>query len=119
MDIYKRKRPEWIRQSKIKASNDGFQSFSEMDVRKQKDGIQKTPLQLARERHAQGTLEKAKRAEKAEKADKREKEKKETNEKKERREKEKKHDDRSARGSSKSSNSVVAGPAQTPAAAAW
>ena len=51
MDIYKRRRGEWIRQSKIKASNDGFQSFSELDVKHQ-DGKQKTPLELARERHA-------------------------------------------------------------------
>lgn len=51
MDIYKRRRAEWIRQSKIKASNDGFQSFSELDV-KHKDGKQKTPLEMARERHA-------------------------------------------------------------------
>lgn len=34
MDLYKRKRPEWVRQSKIKASNDGFQSFSELDKNK-------------------------------------------------------------------------------------
>lgn len=52
MDIYKRRRSEWVRQSKIKASNDGFQSFSELDERKKQNGEQKTPLQLARERHA-------------------------------------------------------------------
>lgn len=86
MDIYKRKRPEWIRQSKIKASNDGFQSFSELDVRKKKDGSQKTPLQLARERHMA--------------------------------KKEKQDKDRSGGKSNRSSNSVVAGPARTPAAAA-
>lgn len=34
MDLYKRKRAEWLRQSKIKASNDGFQSFSEVDKNK-------------------------------------------------------------------------------------
>ncbi|KAK5125116.1 hypothetical protein LTR85_000791 [Meristemomyces frigidus] len=51
MDIYKRKRAEWIRQSKVKASNDGFQSFSELDLNKKEGGV-KTPLQLARERHA-------------------------------------------------------------------
>ncbi|CAK1358913.1 unnamed protein product [Cercospora beticola] len=52
MDIYKRKRQEWIRQSRIKASNDGFQAFSEIEARKE-DGPRKTPLQMARERHAQ------------------------------------------------------------------
>ncbi|KAK5172907.1 Glutamate decarboxylase 2 [Saxophila tyrrhenica] len=54
MDLYKRKRPDWIRQSKIKASNDGFQSFSELDQHKgsQGQGKPKTPIELARERHA-------------------------------------------------------------------
>lgn len=51
MDIYKRKRSEWIRQSKIKASNDGFQSFAELELNKQENGAGKTPLQLAREKH--------------------------------------------------------------------
>jgi len=62
MDLYKRRRNEWIMQSKNKASNDGFQSFSEVDKNKMKsdsqDGdsstvnISKSPLELARERHA-------------------------------------------------------------------
>jgi len=69
MDLYKRRRSEWVLQSKNKASNDGFQSFSELDKNKKKieDSVQepqhdqekresntngKTPLQLARERHA-------------------------------------------------------------------
>lgn len=52
MDTYKRKRGEWVRQSKIKASNDGFQSFSELDAKQESNGTPKTPLQLARERHA-------------------------------------------------------------------
>ncbi|KAI7117577.1 PLP-dependent transferase, partial [Hortaea werneckii] len=64
MDLYKRKRHEWVRQSKIKASNDGFQSFSELEQNKEEGGQRaaggggagggagKTPLQLARERHA-------------------------------------------------------------------
>ena len=52
MDLYKRRRSDWIRQSKMKASNDGFQSFSELDLNKEKDGTPKTPIQLARERHA-------------------------------------------------------------------
>ena len=66
MDLYKRRRNEWVLQSKNKASNDGFQSFSELDKNLKKIGgdLQeaqehannanhgKTPLQLARERHA-------------------------------------------------------------------
>jgi nucleolar protein 9 len=52
MDLYKRRRTDWIRQSKVKASNDGFQSFSELDESKGPEGKPKTPLELARERHA-------------------------------------------------------------------
>lgn len=69
MDLYKRRRNEWVLQSKNKASNDGFQSFSELDKNLKKVEITqdgqgqparnntanangKTPLQLARERHA-------------------------------------------------------------------
>lgn len=52
MDLYKRRRQDWVKQSKVKASNDGFQSFAELDANKDKDGKAKTPIQLARERHA-------------------------------------------------------------------
>lgn len=61
MDLYKRRRGEWVKQSKIKASNDGFQSFSEVDTNlnnstkahdKKADGEKKSAIQLARERHA-------------------------------------------------------------------
>lgn len=58
MDIYKHRRHEWIRQSKVKASNDGFQSFSELDRNKHEGGIRKTPLDLARERHVKQREEK-------------------------------------------------------------
>ena len=64
MDIYKRRRADWVRQSKIKASNDGFQTFSEIDAKRDKDGSagpHKTPLQLARERHAQGKVHRDRR----------------------------------------------------------
>lgn len=73
MDIYKRRRPEWVRYSKIKASNDGFQSFSELDASTASgpngaapNTPQKTPLQLARERHARekANREKAKLSDK-------------------------------------------------------
>lgn len=64
MDIYKRKRGEWIRQSKIKASNDGFQSFSELDQNKEKTSGNegKSALQLAREKHAANKARKEQRA---------------------------------------------------------
>ncbi|QIX00334.1 hypothetical protein AMS68_005851 [Peltaster fructicola] len=52
MDMYKRRRADWVKQSKVKASNDGFQSFSEIDAHKNSNGDAKTPIQLARERHA-------------------------------------------------------------------
>ncbi len=52
MDLYKRRRQDWIKQSKVKASNDGFQSFAELDENKESTGIAKTPIEIARERHA-------------------------------------------------------------------
>ena len=57
MDMYKRRRGDWVRQSKNKASNDGFQSFSELeDVKSNGTATEykkkKSPLELARERHA-------------------------------------------------------------------
>jgi nucleolar protein 9 len=55
MDMYKRKRPDWVRQSRLKASNDGFQAFSEIDAKETK-----TPLQAARERHAQAKAKREK-----------------------------------------------------------
>lgn len=77
MDLYKRKRQEWIRQSKIKASNDGFQSFSELDLNKPNPSGQggqagqegksegKSAIQLARERHAANKARQAERRAKA------------------------------------------------------
>ena len=52
MDLYKRRRADWVKQSKIKASNDGFQSFAELDLNKDKSDKPKTAIELARERHA-------------------------------------------------------------------
>lgn len=42
MDLYKRKRGEWVRQSRIKASNDGFQTFSEVDKNKNNEKTERT-----------------------------------------------------------------------------
>lgn len=48
-----------MKQSKVKASNDGFQSFAELDLNKDKTGQAinqtgkpKTAIEMARERHA-------------------------------------------------------------------
>ncbi|KAF2767334.1 PLP-dependent transferase [Teratosphaeria nubilosa] len=81
MDLYKRRRQDWVKQSRVKASNDGFQSFSEIDKGKKLDGqaakepangdsavangIKKTPLELARERHAKRKAEKASKEQKS------------------------------------------------------
>jgi nucleolar protein 9 len=61
MDLYKRRRQDWVRQSKVKASNDGFQSFSELDESKEQNGKAKTPIELARERHARGRKQRERR----------------------------------------------------------
>jgi nucleolar protein 9 len=67
MDMYKRRRGDWVRQSKNKASNDGFQSFSELEDVKKNGAVgsteataqkKKSPLELARERHAKKKAEK-------------------------------------------------------------
>lgn len=63
MDLYKRKRGEWITQCRNKAGNDGFQSFSEIDEApggKNAPTNGKTALQLARERHVANKAKKAK-----------------------------------------------------------
>jgi len=56
MDMYKRRRGDWVRQSKNKASNDGFQSFSELeDVKNNGTATEykkkKSAIELAMERH--------------------------------------------------------------------
>lgn len=67
MDMYKRRRGDWVRQSKNKASNDGFQSFSELEDVKKNGAVgsveaapqkKKSPLELARERHAKKKADK-------------------------------------------------------------
>ena len=56
MDLYKRRRQDWVRQSKIKASNDGFQSFAELDEVKTEGAVggvgepvevKKSPIEVA------------------------------------------------------------------------
>ncbi|GAB7361327.1 hypothetical protein MBLNU230_g1383t1 [Neophaeotheca triangularis] len=67
MDMYKRRRGDWVKQSQNKASNDGFQSFEEVEGGaggngrgNAGEGVKKTPLQAARERHARNKAAKEK-----------------------------------------------------------
>lgn len=51
MDLYKRRRSEWVKHSNAKAGNDGFQAFP--DLRTQRENqAGKTKLEVARARHA-------------------------------------------------------------------
>ncbi|KAK5146227.1 hypothetical protein LTR04_001097 [Oleoguttula sp. CCFEE 6159] len=59
MDLYKRRRADWIKQSKNKAGNDGFQSLEDLDV--QAPAPPKSSIQLAREKHAAAKVKKEKR----------------------------------------------------------
>lgn len=80
MDLYKRRRQDWIRQSKVKASNDGFQSFAELDAIKEGAAGEgsgssgkvaqpkKTPIELARERHARNKAQDEQRGRKRSKS---------------------------------------------------
>ncbi|KAG8629945.1 hypothetical protein KVT40_001564 [Elsinoe batatas] len=64
MDLYKRRRPEWVMQSRNKASNDGFQSFEELDLNKKKmdtdiNGKKAEAIPVAGEVKQKSALEKA------------------------------------------------------------
>ncbi len=63
MDLYRRRRAEWVKQSRAKAGNDGFLGFPESIVESERGkqgvygggkvpGKEKSGLELARERHA-------------------------------------------------------------------
>ncbi|KAJ8105196.1 hypothetical protein OPT61_g10325 [Boeremia exigua] len=54
MDLYKRKRADWVKQSRYAAGNDGFQSFPEGngDSKQQQPGRHLTALERARQKHA-------------------------------------------------------------------
>ncbi|KAF2846035.1 ARM repeat-containing protein [Plenodomus tracheiphilus IPT5] len=58
MDLYKRKRNDWVKQSRYTAGNDGFQSFPESNVDAPQNNTQNragkhmTALELARQKHA-------------------------------------------------------------------
>ncbi|CBX98006.1 Nucleolar protein 9 [Plenodomus lingam] len=56
MDLYKRKRNDWVKQSRYTAGNDGFQSFPESDGdasnSQTRAGKHMTAIELARQKHA-------------------------------------------------------------------
>ncbi|KAI9697859.1 MAG: Nucleolar protein 9 [Bogoriella megaspora] len=64
MDLYKRKRADWVRHSRNAAGNDGFQSFPDGEDGKRGNSAQPSPakskIQLARERHAASKAQKQK-----------------------------------------------------------
>lgn len=80
MDLYKRKRGDWVKQSRWTAGNDGFQSFpesngdssatppgSQQNGHSQKGGKKLTAIELARQRHAAKNAESKKKEAHAEK----------------------------------------------------
>jgi len=85
MDLYKRKRGDWVKQSRYTAGNDGFQSFPESNgdssatppLRPQKNqpskGKHLSAIELARQKHAAKAAEKRKAEVQADKGNKREK----------------------------------------------
>ncbi|KAL1645854.1 Nucleolar protein 9 [Didymella pomorum] len=54
MDLYKRKRADWVKQSRYTAGNDGFQSFPESNghTEHKQPGRHLTALERARQKHA-------------------------------------------------------------------
>ncbi len=54
MDLYKRKRADWVKQSRYTAGNDGFQSFPESNGHgpSKQPGRHMSALELARQKHA-------------------------------------------------------------------
>ena len=53
MDIYKRRRADWVRHSRAAVGNESFQSFPDGEEPKQRQDVQpKSRIQLAREKHA-------------------------------------------------------------------
>ncbi|KAF2798260.1 ARM repeat-containing protein [Melanomma pulvis-pyrius CBS 109.77] len=70
MDLYKRRRADWVKQSKWTAGNDGFQSFPESNgdiLTNFKSGRQPTAIELARQKHAAAKATQAKKDTKKEK----------------------------------------------------
>ncbi|KAF1843639.1 ARM repeat-containing protein [Cucurbitaria berberidis CBS 394.84] len=70
MDLYKRNRYDWVKQSRYTAGNDGFQSFPESNTatspqnqHNHRSGRQMTAIELARQKHAASKAAGAKRKE--------------------------------------------------------
>ena len=66
MDLYKRKRPDWVKQSRYTAGNEGFQSFPEGESTvpsKKGPGRHLSAIELARQKHAASKAAQAKRKE--------------------------------------------------------
>jgi len=67
MDLYKRRRLDWVKQSRYAAGNDGFQSFPENNgdvaplVHNQRQGKHMTAIELARRKHAEAKAAQAKK----------------------------------------------------------
>lgn len=85
MDLYKRKRGDWVKQSRYTAGNDGFQSFPESNGESSatpplrasglhsKAGKHLSAIELARQKHAAKAAEKRKAEGQADKKNKKEK----------------------------------------------
>lgn len=86
MDLYKRKRGDWVKQSKYTAGNDGFQSFPESNgessatpphrqshAQNQRGGKHMSAIELARQKHAAKAVEAKKREAQTDKKIKKEK----------------------------------------------
>ncbi|PSN62519.1 putative rRNA processing protein Nop9 [Corynespora cassiicola Philippines] len=72
MDLYKRRRAEWVKKSRYTAGNEGFQSFPEssnndIGPNNHKSGRHLTAIELARQRHAAAKAAQAKKDTKKEK----------------------------------------------------
>lgn len=65
MDLYRRKRNDWVKQSRHTAGNDGFHSFPESKGKSAapQQGKHMTALELARQKHAASKAAEAKRKE--------------------------------------------------------
>ncbi|KAF2011713.1 ARM repeat-containing protein [Aaosphaeria arxii CBS 175.79] len=66
MDLYKRRRGDWVKQSRYTAGNEGFQSFPENNgdaptAKGNKPGKHLTAIELARQRHAAAKAGQAKK----------------------------------------------------------
>jgi nucleolar protein 9 len=65
MDLYKRRRADWIKQSRFAVGNDGFQSFPENgdapQAPNQRPGKHLTAIELARRKHAEAKAAQAKK----------------------------------------------------------